>query len=862
MPDPVDSAVNRTPSPHAEADARIARKTAMARNAIGFERLWAALLWPIVLAAIAFALVLSGWLPLLPVWPRFAVMAIVTLVFLYSLKDLTRLRWPSREEAMRRIEDRSALAHRPVSGHADRLTMDDPVQQAIFEEHKLRQLRALKHLKAGAPQSSWRDIDPRSLRLPAALALIVALILGPGSASGNLSDSLAFTEPPPAIPLVMDAWLKPPAYTGKPPMLLTSPAMQERLAREPDLTVPENAVLSLRITGARAPRLSFFELADNEKDALEIKELKPRNRTSGEAFQSDTKLTRPALVKVMDGDREIGQWRIALIPDAPPAIEITEEPAGDSSGTLSAKWHASDDYGVSSITSDIYLADEQDDGTGFSDTGIFEYDPPKLPVPLRKAAPKEETGTAKADVAQHPWAGFMVEMTLIAKDAAGHTTESEKRIFRLPERLFTKPLARALIEQRKHLILAPDEAGAVVQMLEAMLAYPDGLIETSGVHLAIASATARLKSVDTGTEATRDRVDDVVGMLWQIAVNVEDGAASDPKAQLEALRKELERALRDGASPERIAELTQKLREALDRYMQSLMQEQQKRMQQGQQNQSPQQQQNMKTVTPEQLQKMLDMIEKLAQSGNKEKAEQLLSQLDDILRNLQPGQGQQQQQGQNGNNSELGQMLDKLSELMRKQQKLMDETQRSQQDPSGEDPGQQGQQGQPGGEGQGMDGLGDRQQSLSQMLQDLMDQMGKNGMPAPDAFGGAGKSMKGAEGSLRGGDRDGALDSQGDAMAKLREGARGLAQKLLQQGQGQQGQQGRNGEARGDDRDPLGRPMPRTGEDYGPDRNMLPSELALQRAREILEMLRNKAGDAALPRLDRDYIDRLLRGLY
>jgi hypothetical protein len=56
--------------------------------------------------------------------------------------------------------------------------------------------------------------------------------------------------------------------------------------------------------------------------------------------------------------------------------------------------------------------------------------------------------------------------------------------------------------------------------------------------------------------------------------------------------------------------------------------------------------------------------------------------------------------------------------------------------------------------------------------------------------------------------------------------------------------------------------MPNRGEDYGPERDMLPSELAIQRAREILEMLRSRAGDAGLPRLERDYIERLLRGLY
>jgi hypothetical protein len=85
---------------------------------------------------------------------------------------------------------------------------------------------------------------------------------------------------------------------------------------------------------------------------------------------------------------------------------------------------------------------------------------------------------------------------------------------------------------------------------------------------------------------------------------------------------------------------------------------------------------------------------------------------------------------------------------------------------------------------------------------------------------------------------------------------------MMQQGQGQQGNQGRNGEARGDDRDPLGRPMPSRGEDYGPKEDMLPSEMAIQRAREILEMLRARAGEQGLPRFEKDYIDRLLRGLY
>ena len=98
-------------------------------------------------------------------------------------------------------------------------------------------------------------------------------------------------------------------------------------------------------------------------------------------------------------------------------------------------------------------------------------------------------------------------------------------------------------------------------------------------------------------------------------------------------------------------------------------------------------------------------------------------------------------------------------------------------------------------------------------------------------------------------------------MAKLREGAQGLARQMMQQGQGQPDNNGRTGEARGDDRDPLGRPMPNRREDTGPDRDMLPTEDAIARAREILESLRARANEQ-IPRLERDYIERLLRGLY
>ena len=828
------------------------RKIALAGAAIGFERLWALLLWPLLIAGSFAALIFAGALPLLPDTLRFGVLGIFGLGFLWSLLSLRHLCWPTRIDAMRRIEDKSSLLHRPVSGLHDKLagTEDDALQQAIWEEHKLRQLRLVKDVRVGTPVSRWRDLDATALRVPVGLALAASLLLGSGDLRSNFADSLKVASTAQTAALLMDAWLKPPAYTGKPPVLLTSPAMVERLKAEPEILVPENSILTLRMTNARQPALSFYELDPAGGAGAELKDMQALSKNENGAFQSETKLARPLAVRVSEAGATVAEWHVALIPDAAPSVAITELPAGDLSGTLTAKWRAADDYGVSGISAEISLADEQDGGTGFSGNGIFLYEAPKFPVTLRRANAKNEAGTSAANLAEHPWAGFMVEMTLTAKDAAGHATASETKTFRLPEKLFTKVLARALIEQRRNLILEPDRSGQVEQMLEALVTYPQGLIETSGTHIAIATVMSRLKAA-----SGQEDVDQAVQMLWQIAIGIEDGSMSSIKAELEALRKELERALAEGASPERIAELMDKLRGAMDRYMQSLLEETQKRMQQGGLDKN----QQGRMVSPENLKKMLDMIEKLAQSGANDAARQMLSQLDEILRNLQPGMNAQQMPPQG--DSPLGKMLDQLSDLMRRQQGLMDDTQRMPQQGDGELSPQDGHE--PGAKGSGLppDGLAGQQEDLAQMLERMLGELGKNGLEGPPSLGDAGKSMRGAGGSLRQQDRDGALQQQGDAMSKLREGAQGLAKQLMQQSLGQQGSNGRHGQARGDD-DPLGRPMPQHGEDFGPDKNMVPSELAMRRAREILEMLRSRAGDAQLPPIERDYIDRLLRGLY
>ncbi len=59
-------------------------------------------------------------------------------------------------------------------------------------------------------------------------------------------------------------------------------------------------------------------------------------------------------------------------------------------------------------------------------------------------------------------------------------------------------------------------------------------------------------------------------------------------------------------------------------------------------------------------------------------------------------------------------------------------------------------------------------------------------------------------------------------------------------------------------RDPLGRPQRSEGPDLGTSVKV-PDEIDAQRAREILEELRRRLGEATRPALELDYIERLLR---
>ncbi len=124
--------------------------------------------------------------------------------------------------------------------------------------------------------------------------------------------------------------------------------------------------------------------------------------------------------------------------------------------------------------------------------------------------------------------------------------------------------------------------------------------------------------------------------------------------------------------------------------------------------------------------------------------------------------------------------------------------------------------------------------------------------------------MDDAEEALREGDLAEAIDQQAEAMDALREGARNLGQALAENGRtGEEpNQQAGQGEEPGGRpvpgrRDPLGRQLGQGGE-FGTDQQMTEGEDVYRRAEELLAEIRRRAAEQERPKIELDYLKRLL----
>jgi len=826
---------------------RLGRTRLFTRTAIVVERLWPLALPLLIVAALFLSLSWLGIFRIVPEWARLGLLGLLGLAALASLWPLSRFRAPRAHEVDRRIEAANALRHAPVSVQTDRLSSSgDAFADALWREHQKRMADRLGRLSGDLPRTGVPERDPWGLRAAVALLLVVAFAFSYGPLGGRVTDGFSARGGVPAIPPRIDAWVTPPTYTGRAPIFLTADANAARNV----FSVPEGSAVSLRITGGSGSETLAF-LGERGTETIEPEATPATVAQAGNSSrQFAATLERDGVLALMEGDEQQLGWTFQVVPDHAPVIRFAEEPGRAVNGTLDLRYEIEDDYGAVSAVAEFKQADE-----AAADARPL-YPAPDMALTLPRRDGRSIAARTTRDLTEHPWAGSRVRLSLKAVDAAGQEGRSEEKTIILPERPFSNPLARALVEQRRLLALDANAKPRVRDLMDALMLRPEDTFDNLSHYLGLSAARTQLVMADSD-----DALRAVADYLWEMALAVEDGGLTDAERRLRQAQEALRQALENGASDEEIDRLMSELRQAMNDFLREFAERAARDP-----NMARQQMPQGQELRQSDLDRMLDQIENLAKSGSRDQAQQLLSQLQDMMNNLQMGQNQQGQQG--GQQSEMRQQMDKLGQMLRRQQELMNETFRLDQMQRG----QQGQQGQQGEQGQGQQGQGqmspeefagamrqlqEGQGQLQSQLEELMRGLEGMGIQPGEGFGEAGEAMGRAEQSLGQSEGERAVGEQGQALEALRRGAQDMMQQMQQAQQGEQGEGQEGGRQQSSDRDPLGRPRATTSPDFGESVNV-PDEIDTQRARRILEEIRRRLGNALSPELERNYLERLL----
>jgi uncharacterized protein (TIGR02302 family) len=873
----------------------VALKRLLAQTVLILEQLLPRLL-PLVSTVALFAAV--SWFGLFRIAPdplRLAILAAFALALSVSLYRLGGMRWPSVAEADHLLEERNGLKHQPVAIQEDELALDTPIARALWHEHQNRMAARIANLDAGLPRPDIALYDRFALRVVPALLLVTAFSFSASNNGGTLSDAFQRSARHSADPDVrIDAWVTPPYYTGEPPIYLNGSAAADGAAKP--VNVPQFSELTVRITGAKIDEKVLFrttgsdqdieiaaQQADDGKEAASAVGKKTATAAPSQqstepsaTAKSETAAARTHVLKMEKGGTLTvnGQsWSFNVLADKPPEIAFDGIPRATVNGALEIGFKAKDDYGVEEAHAEFAPVDADP-------TAQPLYAPPeyKLEIPPRHR--RDAKGLASHDLTKDPLAGKRVRVTLVAKDGAGQIGRSPPYEMVMPSRNFSEPLAAAVAEERQVFALDRRKMPDAIALNESLTIRPDETIPNLTHYLLLESGLTRMK-LARDEAALKDTAD----YLWQMALGMEDAQLTDAQKKLREAQEKLSDALQHNAPDAEIKKLMDELRKATDAYLKELAE----RMQ----NMPTQPNQKSANILRQQdLQRLMDQIENLARSGNRDAAQQMLSELQRLMNNLQAGRPQQGQ-NQAQENSEMRQQMDKLGQIMRDQQKLMEQTFQldqamrdrmqhlgdpdvetplnqpmpdfdgSPQRPQDQQPPSGKKQAQSPTDGMTADQLRDalkqlrkQQDDLAKQLGELQNNLGALGMKPNPGFGKAEREMKGAAGELGQGRGDTAVQGQGRALEALRQGTRDMMSQMMQAQQGQ-GQQGQLGQGNQNGRDPLGRQREQEGQisDDGPK---IPNEIDMQRAREILDAIRERLSNNPSQAEERKYLERLL----
>jgi hypothetical protein len=881
----------------------------MTRRLVGRARLrmfWETFAPALAPAASAIGLfVLGAWLG---VWQwigdpvRLIALAATLFFIVRSILRALKLRTPTRSDARRRVEADSGQAHRPLDVLDDRPALSAEAWPA-HEKAALAQATALRSAK---PRPALSTVDPYFVRILLPVALGIAAIYMAGFSFERLRSAVApsWQSDIRSSDISYEAWIDPPAYTGRPPIYFKDGA---------DMAVPTGSEFVARLSGVKdAPRPRLTQ-------GWRSKFLTPQ-RLGAKSFEIRQVVTESANIEFRVGlSRRV--FALSVTEDTPPSVDIIDPPEVDKRDRLVMAYGLIDDFGVENLELEMaLLRDDTEIETAFDNVTI------RADIPLSESRlTNVERVKAALDLSKTRYAGRKVVGRLVATDGAGQTGVSGPVWFTVPDKIFVEPLAKAIAEQRTLVMAGLDEtyaprprpewvpsdgysneyqprlhwdrAPASIQratlLMEAITDEPAGFYKDPAIFIGLRHIRSQMRHAESIAE-----LESLPENLWKIALRAEFGTLG---SALEEMR-EAESALREGiarrASKREIDTLFERYNLAVDAYTEELRRKAQEEGSSAENGGGGGGSPPMGSL--DEIQELMKAIEEANAAGDTEGARLALARLAELLENMQIQMSQGGGGGEGGEPSsgdmseEEKKQLEDLADLTGKQRDLQDETDRADRKDQTEesldpqelakrqaelrdlldnlgdtlptdgqgDPGAQGEDGQTGqgqGEGQTEGNAGQApggSETAPGAGADSGPQQGETGGAAgsgdlqdqlAEGLSAAREAMRRSEDALAEGDFAIAGEAQAEAVQALRNAGEALAAAASQNGDSETG----------DGQDPLGRSD--DGFNGGDDTADIDQRDNATRSRELLEELRRRAAEQQREEEERQYLERLLK---
>ncbi len=815
---------------------------------------------------------------------------------------------PNLSAARRRVETDSDVKHRPLDVLDDRPAISEDVWPLHYKTAKT----SAQTLKPAKWRHALSPIDPYYMRYILPCAVGLAMMFGFGDNTERLRRSLtpSWQSAINASDVQFEAWVDPPEYTGRPPLYFKD---------KKKIDVPAGSELVARISGTKdAPRLKLQTSRGGKY--LGLKRLGPKSFEARAILKTKTTArwrigttqkkwalnvlpdTPPTLslnsdVKADKRDRlaftysfeddygvETLTLEIRLLTDAIHKTETRSnitiplssgsvKRAEEVEATLDLTKH---EWAGRKVAGRLVAVDGL--GQSASSEDAFFTVPDKIFIePLAKAVIEQRSLVIEGHAEY-----ATVPPELDPKIAPTFDTyEPDYRMNRSP-----KSIQRAAL------------------LIDVVTDKPAGLFQDPAIFMGLKNVHGRLRYA-----REQDDLNGIPEDLWAIALRAEFGVLG---TALEEMR-EAKAALQDGMArraPQReIDTLFERYDEAVERYMEELRK---KALEDG----------NIKDAdgggggggrNADEIEELLKAIEEANRIGDVEGARKALAQLAELLENMEIELTRGGSGGEGGEDTLPGEMseemeksLEELADLLGEQRELQDETRQAENEAEAQQSEQDGDQnGEQNGNGSSGDGalspgeLAKRQGALEKALGALSealpeegetgnallsedkdgkgagsaeDREGENGGGAEDpdsknqggagadddeqtaaeALAEAGEAMRRSQDSLQSGDISAAGDAQSEAVKALRRAGQAIAQSGRKDSKGQ----GEDGSEEAENEDPLGRENGGTSDESEAD---IDTRDNATRSRELREELRRRSSEQEREKIERDYLERLLK---